>query len=212
MNVYPYCVFDYVYSCNSSFPFLIIMLNTCKLFTLPNYRYEYVVSLNKSLFNFNDDFVHAIFFMFKKNSISIIDNATLTKYIKQYVSDNKTVLITEKESPDEKVYLWRSIYSEIIPTIPIIKDNDKLYNTLPSFSFLCKNIKNITAYHYSIMDENNKKVITYGVWDNEVYYPYKASIEILKSTILNKPYLILKRNLDGSIYSSFKNNSIYMIF
>ncbi|ORX42635.1 hypothetical protein BCR36DRAFT_415987 [Piromyces finnis] len=128
MNIYPYCVFDYVYNCNSSFPFLIIMLNTY--------------------------------------------NATLTKYIKQYVSDNKTVLITEKEFPDEKIYLWRSIYSEIIPTIPIIKDNDKLYNTLPSFSFLY---------------ECNKKVIIYGVWDNEDYYPCKASIEILKSTILNKP-------------------------
>ncbi|ORX42238.1 hypothetical protein BCR36DRAFT_404621 [Piromyces finnis] len=176
MNIYPYCVFDYVYNCNSSFPFLIIMLNTCKLFVLPNYRYEYVLNSDKNLFNFNDDFVQAIFSMYKKNSISIIDNATLTKYIKQYVSDNKTVLITEKEFSDEK------------------------------------NIKNITAYHYSIMNENNKKVIIYGVWNNEDYYPCKASIEILKSTILNKPYLLLKRNLDGSIYSSFKNNSIYMFF
>ncbi|ORX33467.1 hypothetical protein BCR36DRAFT_61524 [Piromyces finnis] len=86
MNIYPYCVFDYVYNCNSSFPFLIIMLNTCKLFTLTNYRYEYVVSSDKSLFNINNDFVQAIFSMFKKNSISIIDNAKLNKYIKQYVS------------------------------------------------------------------------------------------------------------------------------
>ncbi|ORX49591.1 hypothetical protein BCR36DRAFT_450130 [Piromyces finnis] len=61
MNIYPYCVFDYVYNCNSYFPFLIIMLNTCKLFTLLNYRYEYVVSSDKNLFNFNDDFVQAIF-------------------------------------------------------------------------------------------------------------------------------------------------------
>ncbi|ORX50624.1 hypothetical protein BCR36DRAFT_404264 [Piromyces finnis] len=160
MNIYPYCVFDYVYNCNSSFPFLIIMLNTCKLFTLTNYRYEYVVSSDKSLFNINNDFVQAIFSMFKKNSISIIDNAKLNKYIKQY------------------------------------------------------NIKNITAYHYSIMNENNKKsyYLWCDVWDNEDYYPCKASIEILKSTIINKPYLLLKINLDGSIYSSFKNNSIYMIF
>ncbi|ORX43936.1 hypothetical protein BCR36DRAFT_459264 [Piromyces finnis] len=28
MSIYPYCVFDYVYNCNSSFPFLIIMLNS----------------------------------------------------------------------------------------------------------------------------------------------------------------------------------------
>ncbi|ORX51835.1 hypothetical protein BCR36DRAFT_369743 [Piromyces finnis] len=44
MNIYPYCIFDYVYNFNSSFFFLIIMLNTSKSNTLPNCRYEYVMN------------------------------------------------------------------------------------------------------------------------------------------------------------------------
>ncbi|ORX42306.1 hypothetical protein BCR36DRAFT_416187 [Piromyces finnis] len=150
-------------------------------FSVDNNMNIYLYCVFDYVYNYNSSFPFLIIMLYTYN-------VTLTKYTKQYISDNKTVLITEKEFPDEKVYLWRSIYSEIIPTIPIIKDNDELYNTLPSFSFLCKNIKNITAYHYNIMNEYNKKVIIYGVWVNEDYYPCKASIEILKSTILNKPY------------------------
>ncbi|ORX41442.1 hypothetical protein BCR36DRAFT_252010, partial [Piromyces finnis] len=183
MNVYPYCVFNNVYNFNSSFPFLIVMLNTSKLYTFPNYRYEYVVGPKDNLFSFNEDIINAILSMYKKNSISIIDNKMLSKYIKQYVidTDNKTVFITEKEYSKENCYLWRSIYSEVIPKIPIVKDANEFYNTLPSFSFLY---------------ESDEKFIVYGIWENEIYYPCKSSLEILKSNNINKPYLLIKRNLD----------------
>ncbi|ORX53732.1 hypothetical protein BCR36DRAFT_284423 [Piromyces finnis] len=80
MDIYLYCVFDYVYNCISSIPLIIIILNTFKLYTLPNYKYEFVVSSEKKLFTFND-VIFLYFFMYKKNLISIIDNAKLNKYI-----------------------------------------------------------------------------------------------------------------------------------
>ncbi|ORX41574.1 hypothetical protein BCR36DRAFT_416706 [Piromyces finnis] len=183
MNVYPYCVFNHVYSFNPFIPFLIVILNTSKLYTFPNYRFEFVVGPNDNWFNFNDDLVQAIFSMYKKNSILIMDSTKLNKCIKQYVLDNDTatttILIAEKEYPNENFYLWRSIYSEVIPKIPIIKDAEEFHNTLPSFSFLCKTIKSISAFHYNALDENNEKFMVYGVWENEIYYPCKASLEIL---------------------------------
>ncbi|ORX41415.1 hypothetical protein BCR36DRAFT_416805 [Piromyces finnis] len=215
MNVYPYCVFNHVYSFDPSIPFLIVILNTSKLYTFPNYRYEFVVGPKDNWFNFKDDLVQAILSMYKKNSILIMDNTKLNKCLKQYVlntTTTTTILIAEKEFPKENFYLWRSIYSEVIPKIPIIKNAEEFHNTLPSFSFLCKIIKNITAFHYSVPDENNEKFIVYGVWENEIYYPCKASLEVLNSDSINKPYLLIKRNLDGTVYFSTKNDSNFIVF
>lgn len=218
MNVYPYCVFNNVYNFSSFYPFLIIMLNTSKLYTFPNYRYEYVVTSKRNFFDYNDDIVQAIFSMYKKNFISILDNSKLTKYVKQFVigkeKENKTVLVAEKEFPCENCYLWRSIYSEAIPLVPIIKDTEEFYNTLPTFSFLRKTIKNVSSYHYNVIDEINKIFIVYGIWEDEIYYPCKASLQIFEQdkNIPNKPYLLVKRNLDGSLFSASKNNSNFIVF
>ncbi|OUM59718.1 hypothetical protein PIROE2DRAFT_14689 [Piromyces sp. E2] len=170
MNVYPYGVLDYVYNFNSSFPFLIVMLNTTKLYTFPNYRYEYVVSSHSNWFNIKDDIVQAIFSMFKKNNISILDNVKTNKYIKQYVleKNNKSVFVAEKEFQNENCYLW-----------------------------------SISAYHYYnqnnlMMVDDKSKVIIYGIWVENIYYPCKASIETLESSIPNQPYLLVKRRLDDN--------------
>ena len=124
-------VFNYVYNFNSSFPFLIIVLNTTRLYTLPNYRYEYLVSSKSNWFYLKDDIVQAVFSMFKRNNISIIDNSKLKKYVRQYVleSNNKTVLVAEKELEKENCYLWRTIYSEIIPEIPRVSNRKELYDS-----------------------------------------------------------------------------------
>ena len=69
--------------------------------------------------------------MFKRNNISIIDNSKLKKYVRQYVleSNNKTVLVAEKELEKENCYLWRTIYSEIIPEIPRVSNRKELYDS-----------------------------------------------------------------------------------
>ena len=110
--------------------------------------------------------------------------------------------------------LWRSIYSEAIPLVPIIKDTEEFYNTLPTFSFLRKTIKNVSSYHYNVIDEINKFFIVYGIWEDEIYYPCKASLQIFEQdkNIPNKPYLLVKRNLDGSLFSASKNNSNFIVF
>ena len=71
MNIFPYGVINNMYNFNLNYPFLIVMLNTTKLYTFTNYRYEYTVSSYSYLFNFSDDFVQAILFMFRKNNIYI---------------------------------------------------------------------------------------------------------------------------------------------
>jgi len=221
MNVYPYGVFNYVYNFNSSFPFLIIILNTTKLYTFPNYRFEYLVSSKSNWFNFKDNIVQAIFSMFRRNKISIIDNFKLKNYVRQYVlkKNNKTVLIAEKEMKKEYCYLWRSVYSEIIPEIPIVSNVKELYESLPSFSLLCKINENISAYHYfKLNDDDGKddgdiiKVRVFGVWVKDIYYPCKTSFENLKINSPNKPYLLVERNLDGTFYSTFKLDSNYIVF
>ena len=222
MNVYPYGVFNHVYNFNSSFPFLIIILNTTKLYTFPNYRYEYLVSSKSNYFHLNDNIVQAVFSMFKRNNISIIDNFKLKNYVRQYAleSNNKTVLIAEKKLPEENCYLWRSIYSEIIPEIPTISNTKELYESLPSFSSLCKINENISAYHYFKFNDDDDTndngsdniVRIFGVWVKDIYYPCKLSLEKLNINIPNRPYLLVKRNLDGTFYSSFKTNSNYIVF
>jgi len=219
MNVYPYGVFNYVYNFNSFFPFLIIVLNTTKLYTLPNYRYEYLVSSKSNWFYLKDDIVQAVFSMFKRNNISIIDNSKLKKYIRQYVLErnNKTILIAEKELEKENCYLWRSIYSDIIPEIPRVSNRKELYDSLPSFSSLCKINENISAYHYFILkddddDDGNDIVRVFGIWVKDIYYPCKSSLEKLNRNTPNKPYLLIKRNLDGTFYSPSKTNSNYIVF
>jgi len=62
MNIFPYGVINSLYHFNSDYPFLIIILNTTKLYTFPNYRYEYIVSSDANLFKLSDDFVQAILF------------------------------------------------------------------------------------------------------------------------------------------------------
>jgi len=218
MNVYPYGVFNHVYNFNSSFPFLIIILNTTKLYTLPNYRYEYLISSKSNWFSLKDDIVKAVFSMFKRNNISIIDNSKLKRYVRQYAleSNNKTVLIAEKKLEEENCYLWRSIYSEIIPEIPIVSNMKELYDSLPSFSSLCKINKNISAYHYFKTnndgnDGGDNIVRVFGIWIKDIYYPCKSSFEKLQLNIPNKPYLLVKRNLDGTFYSP-KTKFNYIVF
>jgi len=220
MNVYPYAVFNNVYNFNSSFPFLIVLLNTTKLYSVQNYRYEYLVSSKSNWFNLKDDIVQAIFLMFRKNCISIIDNSKLEKYIRQYVSggNNKTVLIAEKRAEEENSYIWKTIYSEVLPEIPIISNLEELYESLPSFSYLCKINENISAYHYYepfIHDNDNKddyiSATVFGIWVGDIYYPCKTSLEKLKSNIPNKPYLLIKRNLDGTFYSLSNRKSNFIV-
>jgi len=166
-----------------------------------------------------DDIVQAVFSMFKRNNISIIDNSKLKKYIRQYVleENNKTVLIAEKELEEDNCYLWRSVYSEIIPEIPIVSNMKAVYDSLPSFSSLCKINKNISAYHYfKVNDDGNESgdniVRVFGIWVKDIYYSCKSSLEKLNRNTPNKPYLLLKRNLDGTFFSSSKTNSNYIVF
>ena len=60
-EVYSYAVSNYLYNYNSSFSFLIIMLNTTKLYTVSNYRYEFIISSSSNLFCKDNPLVKAIF-------------------------------------------------------------------------------------------------------------------------------------------------------
>jgi len=53
-EVFPYAVKNFVYNYNSNYPFIIIMLNTSKKYTLPNYHYEYIATETSKLFYMRD--------------------------------------------------------------------------------------------------------------------------------------------------------------
>ncbi|KAL6588888.1 hypothetical protein U3516DRAFT_836433 [Neocallimastix sp. 'constans'] len=214
-EVYPYAVSNYLYNYNSSFSFLVIMLNTTKLYTVSNYRYEFIISSSSKLFYKDDPLVKAIFSLYSKNNISIIDNNDLQNCVKQFVQeDDHVILIAEERIEKTNCYLWYSFYSNIIPEVSIISSS-QLESLLPELSDLYDHVKDISAYHYystSKDNEENNNIIVYGVWSNNKYYPCKAKFIPYKPGMKNKPYLLLNRNIDGSIIIQNKNNSDYMIY
>jgi len=210
-TLFPYGVFNYSYNYNSSYPFIIVMLNTTKQYTVSNYRFEFIISDKSNFFDLNDKCVQAIFSIYQNYNISVIDNTLFLKYHGQYaVNNKKTIFIAESSFSDKKYYLWRSIYTNIIPELPIM-DNDAFISTLPSLSLLKECINEITSYHYCQNYLDNSKIIIFGVWYNEIYYP--CQITTLKSEMINtenKPFLLLKRKIDGSIFPENSNNSDFI--
>jgi len=213
--IYPYAVSNYLYNYNSSFSFLVIMLNTTKLYTLSNYRYEFIISSSSNLFCKDDPLVKAIFSLYTKNNISIIDNNNLQNCTKQFVQeDNKVILIAEERIEKTNSYLWYSFYSNVIPEVSIIYPS-QLESLLPEFSDLYDHVNDISAYHYysiSKDNEENNNIIVFGIWSNNKYYPCKAKSIPFKPGMKNEPYLLLNRHIDGSIIIPNKNTSDYIIF
>ncbi|KAG4082218.1 hypothetical protein H8356DRAFT_970200, partial [Neocallimastix lanati (nom. inval.)] len=124
------------------------------------------------------------------------------------------ILIAEERIEKTNCYLWYSFYSNIIPEVSIISSS-QLESLLPELSDLYDHVKDISAYHYystSKDNEENNNIIVYGVWSNNKYYPCKAKFIPFKPGMKNKPYLLLNRNIDGSIIIQNKNNSDYMIY
>jgi len=210
MNIFPYGVINNIYNFNSNYPFLIVMLNTTKLYTFPNYRYEYIVSSNSNLFNFSDDFVQAIFFMFRKNNIYITDDSKVDSYLAQYIIEENKPIFVATGNLSNGNYLWKNYHGKKLLNVPELTSNE-FYHSLPSLSELYENVNGITDYHYCIKDLKNKEFIIFGVWNNDIYYPCKITSKIFETDIPNKPYLLLKRDKNGSIILSSKNNSKYII-
>jgi len=213
MKVYPYGVLNNTYNFNSSFPFLITMLNTCKVYSRSNYRYEFIKKSRSYFFFINDDCVQAIFAMLRENNIVIVDENEFNLYIAQFITNEKiTVLIAEKIISDDlnqNYYLWKSIQTNMISNVPII-NNSSLNETFPPFSILCKEIKEITGYHY--FKNDNKNFIVYGIWKDDIYYPCKATVVQLEVNTPNKPYLLVNRNTDGTVYLPLKNDTNYILY
>jgi len=191
-EVFPYAVKNFVYNYNSNYPFIIIMLNTSKKYTLPNYRYEYIATETSKLFYMRDKCVQALFSLYQKYQISLIDNFVFEESKFQYIGENElTVLIAEKSIPNKNCYLWRSIYSNRLPNVPTIDPND-FNETLPTLSDLHHNIKNINAYHY--IRKNNSTIIIYGVWADDIYYPCIITKQSKIPEFPNIPYFLINRD------------------
>jgi len=119
-----------------NFVLLVIMLNATKLYTLSIYIYEFIISSSSNLFCKDDPLVKAIFYIYTKNNISIIDSNNLQNCIKQFVQeDNKVILISEECIKKTNYYLWYSFHSNVIPEVSIIYPN-QLESLLPELSDL----------------------------------------------------------------------------
>ncbi|KAL6631816.1 hypothetical protein U3516DRAFT_736705 [Neocallimastix sp. 'constans'] len=137
-NIIPICyVIGFSFNMDSlNFVLLVIMLNATKLYTLSIYIYEFIISSSSNLFCKDDPLVKAIFYIYTKNNISIIDSNNLQNCIKQFVQeDNKVILISEECIKKTNYYLWYSFHSNVIPEVSIIYPN-QLESLLPELSDL----------------------------------------------------------------------------
>jgi len=126
--------------------------------------------------------------LYQKYQLSLIDNFVFEESKFQYIGENElTILIAEKSIPNKNCYLWRSIYSNILPNVPTIDPND-FNETLPTLSDLHHNIKNINAYHY--IRKNNSTIIIYGVWADDIYYPCIITKQSKIPEFPNIPYFL----------------------
>ena len=204
-NIFPYAVKNYVYNFDSDLSFIIIMLNTSRM-----YRYEYITLGNSKLFTVNDNCVKAILSMYKKFDITIVDDSLYKSCLYQFVNNSVTILVAEKSIPNKNnCFLWHSIYSNVISDIPKI-NSETLEKSLPTLEDLKDLIKNITAYHY--ISKNKKEKILYGVWSEDIYFPCAATIQFNIPILPNKPYLLIPRNRDGSIYTLPSDISNFILF